>query len=249
LDDPHQMFDLRHIRRLRSQQPRITEDGIERAAQLVRDECQELVFGLVGSLRLGARRLFLFEELFAFLLSALAVGDVNHDSHPPYDGPTRIADGRGVDVAPNFRTVLAPVTLFDEETLAVFNEAAVKFGVVWPVVGECNVAYPHFQQFGLGVADHIAKALIDQREFSCQIAFTDARYHLLRHGSPGPLLAFAQRLHGPRPVDGQTEAHRDIAHQLSLVRAPIPRLRLINGQCGFPSLFVQVRYDDERADA
>ncbi len=194
------MFDLRHIRRLRAQQPRITEDGTERAAQLVRDECQELVFGLVGSLRLGARRLFLFEELFAFLLSALAVGDVNHDSHRPYDGPLRVADGRGVDVAPNFRTVLAPVTLFDEETLAGFNEAAVKFGVVWPVVGVCNIAYPHFQQFGLGVADNFAKALIDQLELSCQIAFTDARHHLLCQGSPGPLLAFPQRLRRSAPV-------------------------------------------------
>ena len=75
------MFDLRRARSLRAQQSRITEDGTERVAQLVRDDGQELVFGLVGRLRLGARRLFLFEELFAFLLGAPAVGDVDHDGH------------------------------------------------------------------------------------------------------------------------------------------------------------------------
>src|SRR5262245_11266896 len=196
------MFDLGYIRRLRSYQPRITEYGIERAAQFVRDDGQEFVFGLVGRLRLGASRLFLFEELFAFLLCALAVGDVNHDSHRSFPGAPRLTDGRGVDVAPNFRTVLANIALLDEETLATFNEATLKFGVVWPVLWVCNVAYPQFQQFGLGVTDDIAKALIDHNELSCRITFTDARHHLLRHGSPGPRFAFAQRLHSPRLLEG-----------------------------------------------
>ena len=78
---PTRMFGLRYIRRLRAQQPGITEDGIERATQLVRDDGEELILGLVSRLRFGAGRLFLFEELFAFLLSALAVCDVNHDGH------------------------------------------------------------------------------------------------------------------------------------------------------------------------
>src|SRR5262245_44409459 len=196
------MFDLRHVRSLRAQQSRITEDGTERVAQLVRDDGQELVFGLVGRLRLGASRLFLFEESFAFLLGALAVGDVDHDGHYFFDLALRVTDWRGVDVAPNLRTVLAPITLLYEETLAVFNEASVKFGVVWPVVGVCNVAYPHFQQFGLRVADDIAEALIDHREPSCRVAFAHARHHLVRQSSPGALLALAQRLHGPRLIEG-----------------------------------------------
>src|SRR5262249_19519543 len=109
---------------------------------------------------------------------------------------------RDVAVDPDFRTVLAPKSRLNEEPLANFKEAAVKFGVVWPVAGVCNVAYPHFQQFGLSVTDHVAKALIDQNDLSCRIAFTHARHHLLRHGSPGPRFAFAQRLHRPRLIEG-----------------------------------------------
>ena len=44
LDDLHSLFDLRRVRRARTKQPRVTEDRIERAAQLVRHHRQEFVF-------------------------------------------------------------------------------------------------------------------------------------------------------------------------------------------------------------
>src|SRR5262249_1002792 len=64
-----------------------------------------------------------------------------------------------------------------------------------------------------------------------------------------PLLAVAQRLYRPRPFEGRPETRGDIAHQLRLVRAPIPRMRVIYIQTGFPMLFVQSRNGDECADA
>src|SRR4029450_10180846 len=64
-----------------------------------------------------------------------------------------------------------------------------------------------------------------------------------------PLFAVAQRLYRPRPLVGRPEARGDVAHQLRLVRTPIPRMRVINSQIGFPLLFVQRRYGDECADA
>src|SRR5262249_34981132 len=64
-----------------------------------------------------------------------------------------------------------------------------------------------------------------------------------------PLLTLAQRLNRPRPFEGWPEARGDITHQLRFVRAPIPRLRVVNSQTGFPSLFVKRRYGNQRADA
>src|SRR5262245_35620577 len=109
---------------------------------------------------------------------------------------------RDVAMNPDLRTVLSTITLLNEETLARLIEAAVKFGVVWPVVRARNIFYPHFQQFSPGVAGDIAISLIDQREPSCRIAFGYARHHLLRQSSSGPLLAFTQRLHSPRLIEG-----------------------------------------------
>src|SRR5262249_21224514 len=161
----------------------------------------------------------------------------------------RVTDGRDVAVDPDIRTVLATITLLDEETLAVFKETAVKFGVMWPIVWMCNLVHPQFQQFGLDVADDIAVALIDQRELSCRIACVYARHHLLRQSSPGANFAFAQRLHRPRPFGGGPETRGDIAQQLQLVRAPITRSQVMNAQGGFPSLFAQHGCGGERASA
>src|SRR5262249_48945026 len=66
---------------------------------------------------------------------------------------------------------------------------------------------------------------------------------------PQPFFAVAQRLYRPRPFEGRPETRGDIAYQLRLVRAPIPRMRVINSQIGFPLLFVQGRYGDECGDA
>src|SRR5262245_23718368 len=65
---------------------------------------------------------------------------------------------------------------------------------------------------------------------------------------PQTFFAVAQRLYRLRPSVGRPEAGGSVADQLLLVRAPIPRSRVINTQIGFPLLFVQGGYGDECAD-
>src|SRR5262245_4807257 len=52
---------------------------------------------------------------------------------------------------------------------------------------------------------------------------------LALHHAAIPVLALAQRLYRTRPLVGRPEARGDVAHQLRLVRTPIPRLWVING--------------------
>jgi hypothetical protein len=89
-----------------AQDARPAEDGVERAAQIVRDQGDEIVFRAAGVLGFAARHALALQSPFAFRLSQFARGDLFDAAYHS----TRISIGKRyyVDMHPNVAPILAP---------------------------------------------------------------------------------------------------------------------------------------------
>src|SRR5215831_2642601 len=160
----------------------------------MRNDGQKLIFRP----RSGLGTLVSRSQLF---FGALTLSDVNDDGHGFNDFALSVSNRRHVAGDPDLRPVFALIALLEKEALADFKQAAIECGILRPVVGVCNVADSHIQQFVPGTASNIAIAAIDHCELAGSVGFSDSRYHLFRQSPPGSRFTLMERCHRPPLLD------------------------------------------------
>src|SRR5215472_13673973 len=92
-----------------AQDARPAEDGVERRAQFVGDQSNELVLRPVGALPLAARLSLSRQSLFKSLLGLLAAGDVNGAGRGANRTPLLVTERDDVNVDPDNAPVFAHI--------------------------------------------------------------------------------------------------------------------------------------------